>query len=296
MPEPVRRMRWSIETRLEFIEFRLFWEGALNRSDLVDYFGVSVPQASADLARYLEIAPHNLEYDRSGKRYLATKNFRPVFKQPDAERYLNQLHSIGNHVLEPHETWLATIPAFEAMPVPRRRVDPHMLRALTKAIRDQRSIHIHYQSLTRPEPIWRWMTPHALGSDGLRWHIRAFCHMDRTFKDFLLPRFIETKEDGAPGAHPSADGPWNEFIAVELVPHPQLSKPQRRVVALDYAMDGESIKISVRLALLYYFLKRLNLEGDAERRPPREQHVVIKNKIEVRAALKRAQEQTPLAA
>jgi predicted PolB exonuclease-like 3'-5' exonuclease len=129
-----------------------------------------------------------------------------------------------------------------------------------------------------------------------KYFIRAFCHMDRTFKDFLLPRFIETKEGGAPGAHPSADGPWNEFIAVELVPHPQLSKPQRRVVALDYAMDGESIKISVRLALLYYFLKRLNLEGDAERRPLREQHVVIKNKIEVRAALKRAQEQeqTPL--
>jgi hypothetical protein len=61
-------------------------------------------------------------------------------------------------------------------------------------------------------------------------------------------------------------------------------------------MDGESIKISVRLALLYYFLKRLNLEGDAERRAPKEQHVVIANRADVRAALKRAQEQTPLAA
>jgi hypothetical protein len=296
MPEPVRRMRWSVETRLEFMDFRLFWEGVLNRSDLVDYFSVSVPQASADLARYQEIAPHNLEYDRSGKRYLATKHFRPVFREPDAERYLNQLSSIGNRVLEPHETWLASIPPFEAMPVPRRRVDSHMLRALIKAIRDRRSIHIHYQSLTRPEPIWRWITPHALGSDGLRWHIRAFCHLDRTFKDFLLPRFLETKEDGVPGASPNADGPWNEFIEVELVPHPELSKAQRRVVALDYGMDGESIKIAVRLALLYYFLKRLNLEGDAERRAVREQHVVIANKTDVRAALKRAQEQTPLAA
>jgi predicted DNA-binding transcriptional regulator YafY len=296
MPEPVRRMRWSVENRLEFIEFRLFWEGTLNRSDIVDYFGVSVPQASTDLARYQELAPRNIEYDRSAKRYFATATFKPVFKQPDAERYLNQLRSIGNRVLEPHETWLTSIPSFEAMPVPRRRVDPLILRSLLTAIRDQRSIRIHYQSLTRPEPIWRWITPHALGSDGLRWHIRAFCHIDRTFKDFLLPRFLETKEDGPPAVDPSADGPWNEFAAVELVPHPQLSKAQRRVVALDYGMDGESITISMRLALLYYFLKRLNLDGDAERRAPKEQHVVLGNKAEVRAALKRAQEQTPLAA
>ena len=296
MPEPVRRMRWSIETRLEFIEFRLFWEGALNRSDIVDFFGVSVPQASNDLARYQELAPRNIEYDRSGKQYLATKHFRPVFKQPDAERYLNQLQSIGNSVLDPHETWVASIPAFEAMPVPRRRVDPLILRDLLTAIRTNRSIHIHYQSLTRPDPMWRWITPHALGSDGLRWHVRAFCHLDRTFKDFLLPRFLETEKMGEPGATPSADDPWNECAHVELIPHPQLSKAQRRVVALDFGMDGESIKISVRLALLYYFLKRLNLEGDAERRAPKEQHVVIANKADVRAALKRAQDQTPLAA
>ena len=28
--------------RLEFIEFRLFWEGHMNRIDLMDQFGVSV--------------------------------------------------------------------------------------------------------------------------------------------------------------------------------------------------------------------------------------------------------------
>ena len=296
MPEPVRRMRWSTETRLEFIEFRLFWEGGLNRSDIIDYFGVSVPQASNDLSRYQELAPNNIHYDRSGKRFLATDRFKPIFREPDSDRYLNQLRSIGDHVLEPHETWVATIPSFEAMPVPRRRVDPVILRSLLKAIRAQRSIEIHYQSLTRSDAMWRWITPHALGSDGLRWHVRAFCHIDRIFKDFLLPRFFETKGSAAPGAAASADTVWNEFADVILVPHPQLSRGQRRAVALDFGMHDESIKVPVRLALLYYFLKRLNLEGDAERRPPKEQHVVLGNKTEVRAAFKRAQEQTPLAA
>jgi hypothetical protein len=101
---------------------------------------------------------------------------------------------------------------------------------------------------------------------------------------------------GAPGASAKADEPWRKFAEVELAPHPKLSEAQRRAVVLDYGMDGESIRISVRLALLYYFLKRLNLEGDAEKRPPKEQHVVVANKREVQTALKHAQEQAPLAA
>jgi hypothetical protein len=40
-----KAIRWELERRLEFIEYRLFWEGGSNRSDLVDEVGVSVPQA-----------------------------------------------------------------------------------------------------------------------------------------------------------------------------------------------------------------------------------------------------------
>ncbi len=296
MPESDRRMRWSVETRLEFIEFRLYWEGALNRADIIDRFGVSVPQASNDLSKYQELAPCNIIYDRSGKRYLAAPDFAPVFQPPDADRYLNQLRSIGDGVLAPRDTWLAFIPDFEAMPLPRRRVDSAILRSLLLAVRAQRAIEIHYQSLTRPDARWRWITPHAFASDGMRWHVRAFCHIDRTFKDFLLPRFFATRGDGDPGANPAIDTVWRDTANVTLVPHPQLTEGQRRAVALDFGMEGESLTVPVRLALLYYFLKRLNLDGDAERRAAKEQHIVLANRAEVRAALKRAQEQTPLAA
>jgi len=289
-------MRWGVEQRLEFIEFRLFWEGGVNRSDITRYFGVSVPQASNDLARYQELAPNNIVYDPSGKRYLAGKRFKPVFRKPDADRYLGHLAATSDKVTTLSESWLASPPGFDAVPFPHRRIDPAILRDLLSAIREQRSLHVHYQSLTRTDSMWRWITPHALASDGLRWHVRAFCHVDRIFKDFLLPRFLETKDDGEPGASPNADAPWHDFADVILVPHPQLSPNQRRVVALDYGMEGESLKVRVRLALLYYFLKRLNLDGDAERRASKEQHVVLGNKAEGRAALRRSEEQTPLAA
>ena len=71
--------RWGQERRLEFIEFRLLWEGRINRSELVDHFGISVPQASIDLSRYAELAPANLIYDKTAKAYVTGVQFVPVF-------------------------------------------------------------------------------------------------------------------------------------------------------------------------------------------------------------------------
>ena len=83
--------RWGPERRREFIDFRLQWEGRINRAELVDFFGISTQQASADLANYAETAPDNLEYDKSAKVYRATSNFKPVFPVSDARHYLGQL-------------------------------------------------------------------------------------------------------------------------------------------------------------------------------------------------------------
>src|SRR5262245_19352365 len=99
-------MRWGVEKRLEFIEFRLFWEGGINRADIMERFGVSVPQASKDLSLYEEKAPGNLVYDKRQKRYLASSVFEPVFLKPEAHRYLSQLRSLSDHETEPDETWL----------------------------------------------------------------------------------------------------------------------------------------------------------------------------------------------
>jgi hypothetical protein len=68
-------LSWGVERRLEFIEFRLFWEGRVNRSDLMEVFGVSVNQASTDLNRYLGMAPNNMLYDKSARTYVRAKHF-----------------------------------------------------------------------------------------------------------------------------------------------------------------------------------------------------------------------------
>ena len=103
--------RWGVERRLEFVEFRLFWEGGVNRSDIVEEFGVSVPQASKDLTLYQEQAPDNIHYDRSQKRYFASETFRPKFIELDAAAYLERLTSSG---ISPMEASIVLAPGFSA--------------------------------------------------------------------------------------------------------------------------------------------------------------------------------------
>lgn len=72
-------MRYAIEQRLRFIDFLLAQYGHVNRSALIEYFGISVPQASKDIDDYLAIANGNAVYDKNAKRYVRTANFKEVY-------------------------------------------------------------------------------------------------------------------------------------------------------------------------------------------------------------------------
>jgi len=276
-------LRWGVEQRLEFIEFRLFWEGHVNRGDLMDAFGVSVNQASTDLNRYIGMAPDNMTYDKSARTYIRGSAFDPLFLKPDASRYLSQLRSVADGILDPSDAWIGQFPSYDAAPTPVRGVYAKTLRSVIAAIRRSEAIEVKYQSLSRPEPRWRWIAPHAIGFDGFRWHTRAFCLTDHSFKDFLLSRIIETRSTKPSEVSPEADGDWNEQVTLEIGPHPELSDTQQKVIALDYGMKGGKAKIPVRKALLYYALKRLGLDTDPNDRQPQDQQIILLNRAQVSA-------------
>lgn len=281
------KRRWGAEQRIEFIEFRLFWEGTLNRGDIVDRFGVSAVQASADLARYKEIAPDNMDYDASQKRFIAADNFTPRLGHPNADRYLVQLKAIADKIISVADTSIGTTPTIDAMPIPHRRVDPNILRRLVRAIRGQSGINVFYHSMNsrRPLPLWRAITPHALAFDGLRWHVRAFCHSETRFKDFVLSRILDLGNNIEAGRAASLDAQWHDFFEVVLVPNPRLAEAQRETVARDYEMTGGRLSIPVRRALLYYFNKRLRLDVAETMDDPKETPVVLFNRAEFQQAL-----------
>lgn len=290
MAETGSALKWGVERRLEFIEFRLFWEGGVNRSDIIDMFGVSVPQASKDLTHYQELAPQNAVYDKSAKRYVASPQFQPLFLKPDPDTYLSRLRSLAEGLTAPSESWISEAPQTDIALTPHRAVDPAVLRAVIDALREQRSLEVHYQSMSadRADPVWRRMTPHAFGHDGLRWHARAYCHVDNKFKDFLLPRILGVRGEGPAGLGGDRDRLWQETYTIEIGPNPALTPSQRAVVAKDYGMRRERAVLTVRYAMLFYVLKRLGLLTPAADQDPRTQHIVDLKSAETALALRRA--------
>jgi predicted DNA-binding transcriptional regulator YafY len=279
------RHAWSASQRLEFIEFRAFWEGGINRGDLMEKFDVSVQQASNDLTRYRTMAPSNLDYDASAKRYVMAETFKAIFDSPSAERYLAQLKMLAEGVIGLDETFIGAPPPAIAMPVPRRVVDSELFRSLLAASRERTSVELRYQSMNaaRPAAHWRRVTPHGFGSDGLRWHVRGYCHIDKGYKDFIVSRVSNIRDPGAAGPLADQDEDWNAIFNVVIEPNPALSEDQRAAVAWEYAMPkGRSI-LPVRRALLYYLKKRLRLDVPDD--SPSETPIVVANRIEFEDAL-----------
>jgi hypothetical protein len=56
--------------RLFHIDFKLFFLGSVNRTDLVSRFGIKEAAASRDLSLYKELASKNIEYDTKAKTYI----------------------------------------------------------------------------------------------------------------------------------------------------------------------------------------------------------------------------------
>ena len=64
-------MKWAQEQRMNFIRERLDQTGTLNRKDLAAQFRISIPQASLDIQKFIELNPQAMQYNRSLKRYEA---------------------------------------------------------------------------------------------------------------------------------------------------------------------------------------------------------------------------------
>lgn len=276
--------RWSVERRLEFIDFRLYWDGHVNRGDLVDHFGVSVPQASGDLSRYQEAAPHNVIYDKSAKAYVSTPEFRPTFIQPSADAYLAEMRLLSSGILAPELASVVQPPEYSVMPILRRRLDPEILRRILQSLRSKSALEVRYQSIGRPKPIWRWLAPHALGFDGFRWHIRAWCQSNSDFRDFVIARVLEIRDTRRSDADPSADLGWHRSVTLRIGPHPQLTDGAREAIELDYGMENGVVAVTTRACLSTYFERLLGLDLDPTKVAADRQQLVLLNREEVEAA------------
>jgi predicted DNA-binding transcriptional regulator YafY len=241
--------------RLKTIELIAYWEGRLVTNRLIDWFGISRQQASADIRRYLERHnPSSLIHDPSVKGYVPTAGFHTVLSNGRLNEYLDLVTGfVGEALVET----LELSPNLVAVQLPDRAVEPKIVRPIIQACLNHKSIRINYASMRQPNGSVRTISPHTLIYSGFRWHVRAYCHSRESFRDFSLTRIIQAPEQALKQGLTIADDlDWQEKLTLNIVPNAALSEDQQRMVEKDYAMQDGRLQIIIRKALAHYTLQR----------------------------------------
>jgi len=247
---------------MEAIERHLYWAGSVGRGELIDQFGISPQQASADFKLYLESAKE-VVFNSSIKRYQPEPEYLPQYISTDIQDYI-QWKQDQSQLLE-------------TVPRPDRVLSPTIVSQITRSIHQGYRLHIRYRSLENPRGTLRDMSPHSLVFNGFRYHVRAYCHTRSAFRDFVLSRIVSTGEQGLSGPTKSDDDEWNKWVIVRIGPHPKLDDDQKKIITIDYGMKRGETVMRIRQALLFYFLRSLNLDGKEHQRNPIKQQVVLLN-------------------
>ena len=246
--------------RLAFIELRLRFVGDLQRQDLVKRFGVKTAAATRDMNLYRELAPGNVSYDASGKRYVLPPDFAPIFDYP-TERVLTWLtQGFGDGEPAPLKAWVAC-----ETPSNITRPALDTLAAVTRAVHRRCPLRLAYHSITSGRSV-REIVPFALIDTGLRWHVRAFDRKSQEFRDFVITRIEEpvVLSHDAVADHEKSDQDiqWTRIVELQLVPHPD--QPHPHITEMDYGMKKGVLEMRVRAATAGYMLRKWSVDCSAD--------------------------------
>lgn len=232
-----------------FIERVLYWRGWINRKNLMEHFGTSAPQATNDLTTYTGINPGGCMYNIRKKRYEASPKMKPQLIVPDMAADF----AVMGAALSPHEG----VPFVAYPEMPTRSVASDVLRKMTLAAYAETAVKMVYWSVNSGSGDKRWISPRTFVNDGLRWHVRAFCHRSEEFKDFVMGR-IERLGGQKPCPFTTAvDEDWLSHSELHIRVNPKLSENRRRALEMDYGMEDGVWHFRVRKAMQLYALRRL---------------------------------------
>lgn len=241
--------------RLIYLDQCLTWRGQVNRKDLIDNFGISVPQAAIDFREYLErVAEPKPVYHLVRKSYLAGRNHKGL-----PFEYADEL---------PADLLQSAAPArFSGLPSPDRQCPAIIVRHLYQAMELRQKLEIDYTSMTSGLRRNQWIMPANFASDGERLHVRAWSFHHSSWRDYVPVRispdssfaFAPVEEDIPP------DSEWETVVEVRLRPRSHLSVEQKAAVRLEYGFQGETLTLTIRKALDFYVDRRWGLDRPGAR-------------------------------
>ena len=252
----------SVRRRFEYIEFQLNWEGSVGRKKLKDQLQISLQQATNDLNAYLDLFPGNMLYDPRQKAYVPSPDFRPRLTSGRVTEYLMQLDMLQKGYRSVGEIWVGSLPTFDVVSTINREIDPGTFKCILSAIREGHRVEARYISLSSDNVEPRVLLPHAIGSDGHRWHVRAFDFAKDRYSDFVLSRLDVSEILSAPEQQIREDTEWNVDVEIVLRPETGLTKQKRDRLELEYGMTDGRLSLKVRQAMLWYYLRHYGFNPD----------------------------------
>lgn len=244
--------------RMQQLQTLLVWEGRLNNARVRQLFGLSTPRASVWIRALREAHPDWVRWDARKRSYLATPT---IYAQTGSETNLDRYIGIVglSNTIEPLTGSPTLQAAFPALATPRAEI----FGPINQAIQAETPIEVIYSSLQHPEPCRRVIHPHRLVRTDQRWHVRAYCEKNDSFRDFNLGRIREVRVLDAQHFVPSTDDTaWHTLIKVRFVAHPDLAPPQARVVRDEYFAGAASRVETCRAPLVHYFIRSVHAAID----------------------------------
>lgn len=257
--------------RFQAIEYLVYWEGGVNSNILSKHLDVSLLTARKQIQEYQNEYPDNLEYQQRSfeKLYIASEKFERHRISDEWRDYLSFIHSTAQMNASIDKSLID-----ESAIKPIQQVDPKIFNGVYKAIRNKQAITVSYRSKTRPEGKVRVIHPHAIASNGNRWHCRAFCGQSKSFKDFNINRIQRILLTEPSSIKPAEDINWHELISVTIKPNPSLPDKLQEFVLLDYGHD-KPFRVSVKRALLPYYLQFHRISTDPHHDDPNEKPLAV---------------------
>ncbi len=241
----IRQTPHSQLERLRFIERQLMWGRSFKARMLMDHFGVSRPQVSADLKHYKKLFPDNVNsYNPKEKAYTPSTVFTPHFDNGFTDTFVEGSVLYGVRKLS-------------------RVEDIGVLSTILAAIQGLKGVELIYASTSNPIGAKRIIFPTRIISASNRLHFRGFCETRMEYRDFSISRCMTKPKLRKPPKDIPEDFAWNEQVELELMVNPYLSMDGQKLVTHEY-QELLLEPINLPKAMVHYFLIDNNLPSSDE--------------------------------
>ena len=265
--------------RLHLMELLLRWEGQIGNARLRQMLGLSSIRASQWLREFREYQPNWTQWNSISRSFNATPEFYRDKHEDDSGSLAKYLSLVGLPSTTDSESPHVVVAAFPDITTP----NPYVFAVLSNASRMRRAVEVTYRSMRDPAPHKRIISPHSIIRAGRSWHVRAYCELNKQFRDYTLGRISHAVLlDQPAGSLIGDDKDWATEVPVRLIAHPGLSQEQQAVICFEYFKDTSSRTTTCRVPLVNYYIQDVRAAIDIETQRPPEYQLAIGNVKEIK--------------